>query len=77
MVTFTTPKLDELPLPSRDYLALHAACAKVAHCSGAAEYIDRMDTDLDETFVLAEDGTSAAVLDHAIWAALQCEPVFA
>ena len=54
------PTLDELPLPSRDYLVLHAACAKAAHLSGAAEYIDRMDPDLDETFVLAEDGTSAA-----------------
>jgi len=76
-VTLTTPDPVKLPLPCSDYLALHAACAKVAHLSGAAECIDRLDADLDKTFVLAEDGTSAAVLDHAIWAAFQCQPISA
>ncbi|KAM6503553.1 hypothetical protein JOM56_000496, partial [Amanita muscaria] len=56
-------------LPSRDYLALHAACAKVAHLSGAAEYMDSMFTDMEEMPVLSNDDSSAAVLEHAIWAA--------
>lgn len=34
-VTFTTPDTVNLPVPSPTYLAIHAACAKVAHLSGA------------------------------------------
>jgi len=37
IVTFTTPDLVNLPLPSPTYLAIHAACAKVAHLSGATD----------------------------------------
>jgi len=45
-----------LDLPSPKYLRLHAACAKVAHLSGASEAIDMIYRDLDETKVLAKDG---------------------
>ncbi|KIJ15329.1 hypothetical protein PAXINDRAFT_114990 [Paxillus involutus ATCC 200175] len=65
-VTFTTPDPDKLPLPSPDLLALHAACAKVAHLSGAGEYVDRILEDMEQIEVLAYDGTSSDVLYHAL-----------
>ncbi|KAJ3511318.1 hypothetical protein NLJ89_g4167 [Agrocybe chaxingu] len=71
VVTFTTADEEKLPLPSRDYLAIHAACAKVAHLSGASEYIDTVLRETEETNALAEDGSSANALEHAILAA-QC-----
>ncbi|KAI6043437.1 hypothetical protein EDC04DRAFT_2562756, partial [Pisolithus marmoratus] len=36
-VSFSTPDSEKCPLPSSTYLALHAACVKVAHLSGAAK----------------------------------------
>ncbi|KAM6503500.1 hypothetical protein JOM56_000443 [Amanita muscaria] len=74
VVEFTTPDPINLPLPSRDYLALHAACAKVAHLSAAAEYLDSVFRDIEKMPVLSEDGSSAAVLEHAIWTA-QHKPI--
>jgi hypothetical protein len=41
-VTYTTPDPVKYPVPSREYLETHAACAKVAHLSGAGECIDKM-----------------------------------
>ena len=55
-----------LPLPDPRYLALHAACAKVAHLSGAGEYIDAVSRDIDTTLVLAKDGSSAKLLAEAM-----------
>ncbi|THH21128.1 hypothetical protein EW146_g321 [Bondarzewia mesenterica] len=55
-----------LALPDPRIIALHAACAKVANMSGAAEYIDAVDRDLDEMKVLAHDGGSADVLAAAL-----------
>lgn len=72
LVTFTTPDPDRLPVPSREYLALHAACTKVAHFSGAGEYADSVSSEMEDTSVLSSDGSSAAILEHAIWAA-QCK----
>ncbi|RDB20369.1 hypothetical protein Hypma_012576 [Hypsizygus marmoreus] len=66
LVTFSTPDPEHLPLPSADLLALHAACAKVAHLSGAAEYLDDFDRHLETSKVLAFDGGSAEVLRYAI-----------
>ena len=46
-MTFTSsdPKLQ---LPSSTYLGIHAACCRVAHMSGAAEYYDKyLDRDDD------------------------------
>ena len=63
---FTTPDPVKLPLPSPDLLALHAACAQVAHLSGAGEYLDRILEDMEQMDVLAHDGTSSDVLYHAL-----------
>jgi len=65
-VTFTTPDPEQLPLPSPDYLRLHAAAARVAHLSGAGEYIDKMLRDMEETRVLSTDGSSALLLTAAL-----------
>jgi hypothetical protein len=65
-VTFSTSDPEHLPVPSPDLLALHATCCKVAHLSGAAEYIDKNWDDLDETGVLAYDGSSGDILNHKL-----------
>ncbi|KAI0312630.1 hypothetical protein OF83DRAFT_1145133, partial [Amylostereum chailletii] len=65
-VTLTTPDPAHLPLPDPNLLALHAACAKVAHLSGAGEHVDRIFRDIEEIGVLAEDGGSAEVLYQAL-----------
>ncbi|KAH9968280.1 hypothetical protein BC827DRAFT_1352797 [Russula dissimulans] len=67
-VTFSTTDAEHLPVPSRELLALHATCCKVAHFSGAAEYIDRTYLDEEETGVLASDGTSSDMLTYALLA---------
>ncbi|KIJ47305.1 hypothetical protein M422DRAFT_164180, partial [Sphaerobolus stellatus SS14] len=56
LVTFTTHDQTNLPVPNPAYLALHASCAKVGHLSGAAEYIEKMFSDMEETRVLSADG---------------------
>ncbi|KIJ17841.1 hypothetical protein PAXINDRAFT_111464 [Paxillus involutus ATCC 200175] len=38
-MTLRSPDLEKLPLPSPEYLQIHAACAKVANLSGASNYI--------------------------------------
>jgi hypothetical protein len=63
-VTFTAR--NNLPLPDPRYLALHAACANVAHLSGAGEYIDSVDRDIDAIRVLVKDGSSNMVLAKAM-----------
>ena len=55
-----------LPPPDARYLALHAACAKVAFMSGAAEHIDMVMRDMEDIKVLAADGSSANVLALAL-----------
>ncbi|KAF8575615.1 hypothetical protein K439DRAFT_1369508 [Ramaria rubella] len=55
-----------LPLPDPRYLALHAACAKVAHLSGAGEYVESVYRDMDSAEVLANNGSSADVLETAL-----------
>ena len=64
VVTFTAQ--GGLPLPDPRYLALHAACARVAHLSGAGEYIDAFHRDMETTLVLAKDGSSAKLLAEAL-----------
>jgi hypothetical protein len=63
---FTTPDPAKLPLPSPDLLALHAACAQVAHLSGAGEYVDQNFEDMEQIDVLAHDGTSSDILHHVL-----------
>lgn len=65
-VTFTTPDRVQFPLPSPAYLAIHAACAKIAHLSGAAECIDKFYRDMEDGTVLHSDGASASILEEAI-----------
>ena len=55
-----------LPLPDARYLEIHAACCKVAHMSGAAEYLDAIIRDMETMSFLASDGGSAEVLIHAM-----------
>ncbi|KAI0353930.1 hypothetical protein OH77DRAFT_1426783 [Trametes cingulata] len=52
----------DLPLPNPRYLHIHATCCRVAHMSGAAEYLDRVLRDMAEARVLAEDGGDAEKL---------------
>jgi len=49
-------------LPDPELIALHAACARVAHMSGAAEYLDMLERDAEEMTVLASDGSSSYLL---------------
>ncbi|CAA7269654.1 unnamed protein product [Cyclocybe aegerita] len=65
-ITFTSTVPEKLSVPSREYLAIHAACAKVAHLSGAAEYIDHLYRDMEEMKTLSNDGSSADTLEQAI-----------
>lgn len=60
------PDANLLLLPNPTYLEIHAACCKVAHMSGAAEYLDAVVRDIEGIGVLAEDGASANVLEYAI-----------
>ncbi|KAF8889169.1 hypothetical protein CPB84DRAFT_1733076 [Gymnopilus junonius] len=64
-IELTTPDPVEYPLPDPRYLRLHAACARVAHLSGAGEYIEKALRDIEDIGVLANDGGSDA-LYHAL-----------
>lgn len=61
VVTFTSTD-DALALPDPRYLKLHAAVCRVAHMSGAAEYLNSYDREQEERGVMAHDGTSAEYL---------------
>jgi hypothetical protein len=65
-VQLTTPDPNNYPLPDPRYLAIHAACARVAHLSGAAEYIEMVFRDMEDIKVLASNGGSGDVLYHAL-----------
>lgn len=58
----TSSTTTNLELPDPKYLKLHAAVCRVAHMSGAAGYLDLYDRDVEQTGVLARDGSSADVL---------------
>lgn len=66
VVMFSTNDPEHLPVPVPELLALHATCCKVAHLSGAAEYIDRLYRNADEIGVLSGDGTSGDMLGYAL-----------
>ena len=64
-VTFSrTDNSQDFPDPR--LLGLHATCARVAHLSGAAEAINEVERDLEDTMVLAKDGSSTRLLDHLL-----------
>ncbi|KAG8993842.1 hypothetical protein FRB90_000587 [Tulasnella sp. 427] len=55
-----------IPLPNPNYLSIHAACAKVAHLSGAREYLETILEEEEETRVLASNGGSADMLSFLL-----------
>lgn len=58
--------IDPPSLPSPSLLAIRAACSRVAHMSGAAEHVDQILRDLEDTPVMAEDGGSAHLLESRL-----------
>ncbi|KAF5359876.1 hypothetical protein D9756_003615 [Leucocoprinus leucothites] len=56
----------ELMLPDRSLIAIRAACARVANLSGAAEQADQIIRDLEDTTVLADDGSMAGLLSSRL-----------
>lgn len=64
IVTFSTTTDFRLPNPT--YLVLHALCCEVAWMSGAAEYIMDIERRMDQTRVLAKDGSTADILLRAL-----------
>ncbi|EIW65116.1 uncharacterized protein TRAVEDRAFT_110998, partial [Trametes versicolor FP-101664 SS1] len=52
-------------LPDPRYLRLHAACARVAHLSGAAECIAKILRE-EAIKVLASDGGSSSLLNYIL-----------
>ena len=56
----------DLPLPNPAYLRIHAACCRVAHLSGAGEYMDKIREELEDTRVLSNDDPSAHILSFAL-----------
>ncbi|TFK45592.1 hypothetical protein OE88DRAFT_1115211 [Heliocybe sulcata] len=47
-----------IQVPSPEYLAIHAAFAKVLHACGAAQQVDKVFNDMEENQVLSSDGGS-------------------
>lgn len=72
VVTFDSPDPERLPPPAPEFLALHAAAAKVANLSGAGEYALSLLRDMEDVKVLSTDGGSAPLLE----AALECVVVY-
>ncbi|KAJ3906631.1 hypothetical protein F5879DRAFT_876955 [Lentinula edodes] len=58
-----------VPLPDPKLLAFHAAACRVAYLSGATEYMEEILRDFERLNVLAEDGGSLAILEHAFFQA--------
>lgn len=64
-VTFT--QCDESQeVPDAQLLGLHAACARVAHLSDASKVFYELEREMEDTNVLAHDGSSARLLDHLL-----------
>ncbi|KAI0283123.1 hypothetical protein BGY98DRAFT_1113126, partial [Russula aff. rugulosa BPL654] len=55
-ITLTSEHPD-LPLPSRTFLAIHAACCRIADFSGATKYIRKTLDDMEDIGVLAKGGS--------------------
>lgn len=56
----------DLRVPDPRYLQLHAACSKIAHASGAAEFIEEFLADYEELKTLSRDGSSYELLGQAL-----------
>ncbi|KAF8503360.1 hypothetical protein F5888DRAFT_1661404 [Russula emetica] len=59
-ITLTSQHLD-LPLPNRTFLAIHAACCRIADLSGATDYIEKTLDDMEDIGVLAKGGSSTQI----------------
>lgn len=57
---------DDVPLPSRSLLTLHAACARVFHMSGAAEYVEFCARRREDASSLEADGSTGFLLTEAL-----------
>lgn len=55
-----------LELPDPRFIAIHAACCRAAHLSGSAAYIDQIHRETEMTHVLADNGSSAELLEFAL-----------
>ena len=64
----------DVPLPNPSYLALHAAVCKLVWASARAEELTAVLDDLEEVTLLAEDGSSANLINIAIYRSLAAEP---
>jgi len=60
-----TPDPVNYPFPNPQYLAIHAACAKVAHMSGEAATIDKYHDDGDDGQTSDPIGVPEPVAKHA------------
>ncbi|KAF8331903.1 uncharacterized protein EI90DRAFT_3055831 [Cantharellus anzutake] len=61
--TSTDPWLE---LPDPKFIAIHAACCRAAHLSAAVEAIDKIYDAFNETRVLADNGSSAELLEFSL-----------
>ncbi|KAK0464076.1 hypothetical protein IW261DRAFT_1640632 [Armillaria novae-zelandiae] len=59
-VTFASSNEQNLPLPSSMLFAIHRACARVAHLSGAEQHVDDL-LDLDDTDPVTHDGPMVVI----------------
>ena len=66
---------EHLPLPNPKHLRIHAACCRVAHMSGAADYFDEVLHDMEDVGVLTGDGSSADLLELLLYRATLVPPV--
>jgi hypothetical protein len=67
-VEFPTKEVSGIEPPNPDFLRVHAAFAKVLHISGAAEFMDRLETDGERPVPLFMHPTNdfGLILDHRL-----------
>jgi hypothetical protein len=53
-------------LPNQQLLTIRAACSRVAHLSGAAEQADKILREMEDTTVLADDGSMGDLLSSRL-----------
>jgi hypothetical protein len=76
-VEFRNHSTTPIPMPSKQFLKMHATCCKVAIMSGAAEYLEDVDKEVEDICVLASDGGSASVLENMVWRVFYSSPICA
>ena len=67
---FTSSSATDAPLPNSAYLALHAAVCRLVWASARAEELTDVLADLEDVTLLAEDGSSANLINIAIYRSL-------